>query len=71
MSEKIEEIRARHERDDCLRDGLYPGAHRDRAFLLSEVDRLSLALQTIRDQGGDVAERWSSEVARRALEDKQ
>ena len=69
MSKEIEEIRARHKRDE--RWGHMWGQHRDRASLLAEVDRLSLALQTIRDQGGDVVERWSSEVARRALEDKQ
>lgn len=73
MSKEIEEIRARHV--------LYPPsinarhrsimAYQDIATLLSKVDRLSLALQTIRDQGGDVVERWSSEVARRALEDKR
>jgi len=39
MSNKIEDIRARHERDDRLRDGLAPGAHADRDFLLAEVDR--------------------------------
>lgn len=71
MSDEIEQVRARHRRDNRWGDGLYPGAHRDRAFLLAKVDRLSLALQTIRDQGGDVVERWSSEIARKALEDKQ
>lgn len=38
--DKIAEIRARHERDNRYGDGLYPGAHNDRAYLLAEVDRL-------------------------------
>ena len=38
--DKIAEIRARHERDNRYGDGLYPGAHKDRAWLLAEVERL-------------------------------
>ena len=38
--DKIAEIRARHERESRYGDGLYPGAHNDRATLLSEVERL-------------------------------
>lgn len=40
MTDKISEIRARHERDNRYGDGLYPGAHKDRAWLLAEVERL-------------------------------
>ena len=52
MSDKIAEIRARHERDDCLRDGLYPGAHHDRAFLLLELDRVSAENERLREALG-------------------
>ena len=38
--DKIAEIRARHERDNRYGDGLYPGEHNDREYLLAEVDRL-------------------------------
>ena len=47
-SDKIEEIRARHERDNRYGDGLYPGAHKDRAWLLAEVERLREVIRTIR-----------------------
>jgi hypothetical protein len=40
VGDKIAEIRARHERDNRYGDGLYPGAHKDRAALLAEVSRL-------------------------------
>jgi hypothetical protein len=39
MSDKIAEIRARHEINDRYR-GWHPGAHKDRAALLAEVERL-------------------------------
>jgi hypothetical protein len=73
MSKEIEEIRARHVLYPPSRNARYSfiTAYQDIATLLAEVDRMSLALQTIRDQGGDVVERWSSEIARRALEDKR
>lgn len=47
--DKIAEIRARHERDNRYGDGLYPGAHKDRAALLAEVERLQqkLAIQAM------------------------
>ena len=45
MSDKIAEIRARHERDNRYGDGLYPGAHKDRAWLLAEVERLRVVLR--------------------------
>ena len=38
-SDKIAEIRARHERDARYGDGLYPGAHKDRATLLAEIEK--------------------------------
>lgn len=38
MSDKIEEIRARHAHDNRDGDIVYPGAHRDRSFLLAEVE---------------------------------
>jgi hypothetical protein len=70
MSDKIEEIRARHVLYPPSRNARHSSimAYQDIATLLAEVDRFSLALQTIRDQGGDVVERWSSEIARKALE---
>lgn len=64
MTEKIEEIRARHERDDCFRDGLYPGAHRDRATLLAEVERLREALvlgsEVLASHQGSPQREWHS-----------
>jgi hypothetical protein len=63
MSDKVEEIRAMSDKIE--------GIHARIATLLAKVDRFGRALQTIRDQGGDVVERWSSEIARKALEDKQ
>lgn len=44
---ELDEIRARHKRDNTYGDGLYPGAHKDRAWLLAEVERLRGALQGI------------------------
>lgn len=41
MSDQIAEIRARHERDNRYGDGLYPGAHKDRAWLLAEVEKMT------------------------------
>lgn len=49
MTDKIEEIRKRHLRDDILRDGLCPGAHDDRTTLLAEVDRLRAETEQLRD----------------------
>lgn len=51
MSEdKIEEIRARHERDNRYGDGLYPGAHRDRSTLLAEVERQRADNELLREE---------------------
>ena len=50
MTDQIAEIRERHERDSRYGDGLYPGAHRDRATLLAEIERLREALSWYADQ---------------------
>ena len=47
MIDKIEEIRARHSRDDRWRNTL-PQMHEDRATLLAEVDRLRAEIERLR-----------------------
>ena len=56
-----------------IADGILAGEFTRESEFVSKLDveRLREALQTIRDQGGDVVERWSSEVARKALEGNQ
>lgn len=52
MKEKIEEIRARHEQVESWRSTLsmdHPQAHDDRAYLLTEVDRLRAENNTLRN----------------------
>lgn len=46
-SDKIAEIRARHEVDNRYRDGWHPGAHNDRATLLAEVERLRAEIERL------------------------
>jgi hypothetical protein len=50
---KIEEIRARHSRDDRWRNTL-PQMHEDRATLLAEVDRLRAEIERLRDALGGI-----------------
>lgn len=54
--DKIAEIRARHERDNRYGDGLYPGAHKDRAWLLAEVERLRAQIVCLEATGAEASD---------------
>ena len=55
MSDRLDDIRRRHKRDDCLRDGLCPGAHADRAFLLDLAERQRAEIERLREMLLDIA----------------
>lgn len=72
MTDKIAEIRARHERDNRYGDGLYPGAHKDRSWLLAEVERPRAVLDQLARLGNEpnYGNSFGNVMARKALEAK-
>lgn len=68
MTDKIEEIRARHSREDRWRYSPSPQMHEDRAFLLAEVDRLRAEIDGLEAELSLMKSGF--EIAYRALGDK-
>lgn len=71
MTDKIEEIRARHSRDDRWRNlpsMICPQAHDDRALLLAEVDRHRAEIERLtreRDNAREAVEFLTKDLSQR------